>query len=119
MKATRDLGLRTTQCLRWLRSLALPAPADTRPAASKPVAASLRPSLLALLAVLPLALSTHVMAGAPFGPATADTSMDLSAAGAKFPKRDNETREGEILVKFKAGVPPATRDANHVGKGNL
>ena len=98
MKATTEIGLRVKQCMRWLR---------------------LRTGLLALLAAGPLALSTHVMAGAPFGPASMDNSIDLSAMGAKFPKRIKEAKEGEILVKFKPAVLAAARDNKHVQKGNL
>jgi subtilisin family serine protease/subtilase family serine protease len=114
-----DFDLRVTQCARRLLSRARTAPAQATTAATAPMAASLRHSLLALLAAVPLALSTHVMAGSPFGPVSSDSSIDLSAAGAKAPKRDRETREGEILVRFKASVPTATRDAKHGKKGNL
>ena len=98
MQATTNAGLRLRQGVQWLRA---------------------RTGLLALVAAASLALSTHVMAGAPFGPASLDNSIDLSAMGAKFPKRVKETKEGEILVKFKATVAAATRDAKHVEKGNL
>ena len=80
----------------------------------------LRTRLLTLLAAPALLLSTQVNAGSIFGPATFDAeTTDLSVLGAKFPKRDKESKEGEILVKFKAAVPTSTRDATHVQKGNL
>ena len=77
------------------------------------------PAMLSLLVALPLTISTHVNAGSPFGPPGVDTSIDLSAMGAKFPKRTNETKEGEILVRFKDSVSPADRDASHPRRGNL
>ena len=65
------------------------------------------PALLAALAILASA------------PAFAGTFGDLDSMAAKFPKKARESQEGEILVRFKASVPQATRDAKHVQQGNL
>jgi subtilisin family serine protease/subtilase family serine protease len=62
-----------------------------------------------MLAALALLLSIPVNAGI-FG--------DLSMMGSAFPKKWRDSKEGEMLVKFKASVPTATRDAKHVQEGN-
>jgi subtilisin family serine protease len=67
-------------------------------------------ALISLLAVQPLLPSTEANAGA-FG--------DLTSFAKKFPKKDKEPKEGQMLVKFKASVPTATRDAKHVKEGHV
>ena len=70
----------------------------------------LRTRLLTLLAALPLLL---------WAPVNAGSFDDLSSMGAKFPRKDRDAKEGEILVKFKASVAAATRDAKHAQEGNV
>lgn len=76
-------------------------------------------TLLTLLAGVPLLLSSEVNAGTIFGSGTFSDATSMSSMAAKFPKRERESKEGEMLVKFKASVPTATRDAKHVQEGNL
>jgi subtilisin family serine protease/subtilase family serine protease len=73
---------------------------------------------VAAAATLALLAGGSALAGSPFGPAGTDTTIDLSVMGAKFPKKDKQTKEGEVLVRFKSTVPQSTRDALHVQLGN-
>src|SRR5262245_10457268 len=68
-----------------------------------------RNHLWVMLAALGLLLSIPVNAG---------IFDDLSMMGQRFPKKFRESKEGEILVRFKASVPTATRDATHPRLGN-
>jgi subtilisin family serine protease len=68
-----------------------------------------RNHLWVMLAALGLLLSIPVNAG---------IFDDLSMMGQRFPKKWREAKEGEILVKFKASVSTATRDATHPRLGN-
>ncbi len=78
--------------------------------ASKGSAVKTRPRShwLTLLAAASLLLGTDVFA-----------QDFLSLGNNKWPKKDKEVREGQILVKFKAGVSETTKNAKHADEGSV
>ena len=98
MRATTKIGQRVESCVQWLRSIARPA--RTKASAVLPRHTAVRTAVLAALTAVPLVLTTQVSAG---------IFEDLSMMGPRFPKRDKENREGEILVKFKATTTTTER----------
>jgi subtilisin family serine protease/subtilase family serine protease len=74
------------------------------------------PSLLARLS-LAVAAATALVFSAPINAGL--IGADSISMAKKFPKRDKDPKEGELLVKFKDGVPQAVRDGKHAQEGNV
>ena len=69
------------------------------------------------LTLLPLLAALALLPAAP--PAQAGIFEDLSMMGPKFPKKDKDASEIQMLVRFKDAVPASQRDAFNAQEGNV
>jgi subtilisin family serine protease/subtilase family serine protease len=69
------------------------------------------------LTLLPMLAAIALLPGAPT--ARAGIFEDLSMMGPKFPKKDKDAVEVQMLVKFKASVSAAQRDSFNAQEGNV
>ena len=74
------------------------------------------PALLARLS-LAVAATAALVFSAPINAGL--IGADSISMAKRFPKRDKDPKEGELLVKFKDGVAQAVRDGKHAQEGNV